>query len=153
MGHPCPEEVEVVRAVVPQLIRDLDVDTESYLEINMVQEYVDALIQEHRAQKYLALDNDMIPRSIGIDQATGIPIWQDDMSPALSNKERAQRKKEKLRKEFVATREMRLKFKVATPEDESQKAAAMRKQMEEAIQRQAQEAKFEDIEEERENAT
>lgn len=134
-NFPCPEEVEVITHMVPQLIKDLEVDSESYIELNMVQEYVDAIIQEHRAQKYLALSNDIVPRTIAIDQQTGIPIYQDDFAPSIINKEKAQRKKERLRKELVATREGRLKYKITNPEDESTKAADMRKRMEETIAR------------------
>lgn len=131
-GNPCPEEVDVIFRMVPQLIEDLEVDPENYVELNMVQEYVDAIIQEHRAQKYLALTNDIVPRTVAIDQTTGAPIKQDDFSPSLLNKEKAQRKKERLRKELVATREGRLKHKISNPEDESQRAARMRERMEEA---------------------
>ena len=131
----CPKEGEVITRMVPQLIKDLEVDSENYLELNMVQEYVDAIIQEHRSQKYLAISNDIVPRTIAIDQTTGLPIYQDDSAPSLLNKEKAQRKKERLRKELVATREGRLKYKITNPEDESTKAADMRKRMEETLAR------------------
>jgi len=144
--HPCPEEVDLVIRMVPQLIKDLKVDPESYIELNMIQEYVDSIIQEHRAQKYLAITNDIVPRTVAIDQQTGVPIYQDDFAPALITKEKALKKKERLRKELVATREGRLRFKITNPEDESKKAADIRRRMEEAIAKEKiEDADFEDI--------
>lgn len=142
VDYPCPEEVDLVTRMVPQLIQDLEIDSESYVELNMVQEYVDSIIQEHRAQKYLALTNDIVPRTIAIDPTTALPVYQDDFAPALITKEKALKKKERLRKELVATREARLKFKIAKPEDESKKAADLRRRAEAAIKKD----KIEDIE-------
>jgi len=133
VGYGCPEEKIVIDQLVPALVRDLQVDPEDVVELDMIAEYIDAELQEMRAQKELAIRGQIEESVSTVDPATGVAYYEKKESPSLSVKERAQRRKEALRKSFLATREMRRKYKVDEEKDKSKHEAELRKRYEEII--------------------
>jgi len=146
VGFGCPEEMIVIDQLVPALIKELSVDVENPIELDMIAEFIDAELQEMRAQKTLALDGQIIDGVAAVDQRTGTAITEPKESPSLSVKERAQRRKAQLRKDFMATREIRARYKVQDKDDESQRQAALKKRMEDAYKQKSEEIPFEEVE-------
>jgi len=134
-GYGCPEEMIVIDQLVPALVRDLQVDPEDVVELDMIAEYIDAELQELRAQKELAIRGQIEESVTTVDPATGTAYYERKKSPSLSVKERAQRRKEQLRKAFLATREMRRKYRVDEERDKSRHEAELRKRYEELLRR------------------
>ena len=129
-GERCPEEILYLDAMVPQLITDMGVDLENYLEINMVQEYAATLLDERRARNMIAMEGDVKEVATSVVQATGTVLYQEQVTPYVDIKEKASRRLSLIRKELLATREQRAKYKLADDSDPSTRAADMREKFE-----------------------
>ncbi|MGD9697447.1 hypothetical protein [Acinetobacter sp.] len=133
VDYGCPEEMIIIEKLVPALVKDLQVDSENLVELDMIMEYVDAELQEIRAQKELAVRGQIEESVSTVDPASGTAYYERKESPSLNVKERAQRRKAQLRKDFLATREQRARYKLDKVEDESTRQAEKRKQYENLI--------------------
>lgn len=145
-GARCPEEILFIQHTVPQLIESMSIDTEDALELDMLREYMGAAVQERRAQRILALDGDLGQRVSAVDQKTGTPFFETVVHPIQQVHDKAKREKRKLRQDFLATREMRAKYKKGGELDDSQRISSTRSRMESA--QQAEDASFEEVPEE-----
>lgn len=134
-GSPCPDEIMYLDSMVPQLITDMHVDMENYLEISMVQEYAAALLDKRRAERMIAQEGDVKEVPVSVVQQTGTVIYSDQISPYMEIKEKATKKLSMLRKELLATREQRAKYKLSDDRDASTKAADLRERFEVIKQR------------------
>tara|TARA_B100000131_G_C18116427_1_gene611454 strand:- start:1943 stop:2761 length:819 start_codon:yes stop_codon:yes gene_type:complete len=129
-GERCPEEILYLDAMVPQLITDMGVDLENYLEINMVQEYAATLLDERRARNMIAMEGDVKEVATSVVQATGTVLYQEQITPYVDIKEKASKRLSLIRKELLATREQRAKYKLSDDSDPSTRAAEMREKFE-----------------------
>ena len=129
-GERCPDEILYLEAMVPQLIKDMGVDMENYLEVNMVQEYAATLLDERRARNMIALEGDVKEVANAVVQATGTVLYQEQLTPYVDIKDKASRRLSILRKELLATREQRAKYKLTDDSDPSTRAAEMREKFE-----------------------
>tara|TARA_B100000131_G_scaffold313491_1_gene348949 strand:+ start:1064 stop:1855 length:792 start_codon:yes stop_codon:yes gene_type:complete len=134
-GDPCPDEIMYLDSMVPQLVKDMHVDMENYLEISMVQEYAAALLDKRRAERMIAQEGDVKEVPVSVVQQTGTVIYSDQISPYMEIKEKAAKKLSTLRKELLATREQRAKYKLTDDRDASTKAADLRERFEIIAQR------------------
>jgi hypothetical protein len=126
VGFGCPDEKIVIDQMVTSLVRELQVDPENAVELDMIADYIDAALQEMRAQKELAIRGQTQEVVVQIDPATGQTFTETRESAILNVKERAQRRKDSIRKSFLATREMRARYKVSEDEDRSRREAELR---------------------------
>jgi len=149
VGEPCMEEVVLIQQTLPQLIRDFQIDLEDSVEHDMVQEYMDAVVTEHRSRKDIALTGQVVESVTTVDPTTGQPYYEKKENPVLAVKERALKRKDRIRKDFIKTREQRARYQVGNPEDESSLAADIRTRMEQSRERHPsediQDAEFEDV--------
>ena len=129
-GERCPDEILYLDAMVPRLVQDMGVDIENYLEVSMVQEYSAALLDERRARNMIAIEGDVKEVATGIVQATGTVLYSDQATPYVEIKDKASKKLSQLRKELLATREQRAKYKLTDDRDPSTRAAEMREKFE-----------------------
>ncbi len=129
-GERCPEEIMYMDQLLPQFIKDMGVDMENYLEVSMVQEYVSALLDKRRAERMIALEGDVKEVATTVIQATGTVIYNEQATPYTEIKEKAARRLTSLRKELLATREQRAKYKLTDQSDPSTRAAEMREKFE-----------------------
>ena len=129
-GERCPDEILYLEAMVPQLIKDMGVDMENYLEVNMVQEYAATLLDERRARNMIAMEGDVKEVASAVVQSTGTVLYQEQLTPYVDIKEKASRRLSLLRKELLATREQRAKYKLTDDSDPSTRAAEMREKFE-----------------------
>ena len=129
-GERCPDEILYLEAMVPQLIKDMGVDMENYLEVNMVQEYAATLLDERRARNMIALEGDVKEVAHAVVQSTGTVLYQEQLTPYVDIKDKASRRLSIIRKELLATREQRAKYKLTDDSDPSTRAAEMREKFE-----------------------
>lgn len=133
-GHPCPEEKLIIEKLAERLIHDFSIDPENVVELDMMAEYIDAELQEIRAQKMLALHGEVKETVTQIDAVSGTPYYEEKENVMLNVKERAQRKKEKIRKDFLATRELRKKYKLEQEEDEASRLARLKTKLDKMLE-------------------
>tara|TARA_B100000131_G_scaffold323098_1_gene379811 strand:- start:1812 stop:2612 length:801 start_codon:yes stop_codon:yes gene_type:complete len=129
-GERCPDEILYLEAMVPQLIKDMGVDMENYLEVNMVQEYAATLLDERRARNMIAMEGDVKEVASAVVQSTGTVLYQEQLTPYVDIKDKASRRLSIIRKELLATREQRAKYKLTDDSDPSTRAADMREKFE-----------------------
>jgi len=132
---PCPDEIMYLDSMVPQLIKDMHVDMENYLEISMVQEYAASLLDKRRAERMIAQEGDVKEVPVSVVQQTGTVIYSEQITPYMEIKDKAARKLSILRKELLATREQRAKYKLTDDRDASTKAADLKQRFEVIKQR------------------
>lgn len=140
-GERCPEEIMYMEQILPQFIKDMGVDMENYLEVSMVQEYVSALLDKRRAERMIALEGDVKEVATSVIQATGTVIYNEQVTPYTEIKDKASKKLMQLRKELLATREQRAKYKLTDEGDPSTRAAEMREKFERIQAREQEEQK------------
>ena len=96
----------------------------------MVQEYAATLLDERRARNMIAMEGDVKEVASAVVQSTGTVLYQEQLTPYVDIKEKASRRLSLLRKELLATREQRAKYKLTDDSDPSTRAAEMREKFE-----------------------
>jgi len=132
-GERCPDEIMYLDQMIPQLITDMGVDLENYLEVSMVQEYASALLDKRRAQNMIAIHGDVKEVATSVIQATGTALYTEQATPYVEIKEKASKRLQQIRKELLATREQRAKYKLTDDTDPSTRAAEMREKFEKLV--------------------
>jgi len=127
LGERCPEEIMYLDSMIPQLIADFGVDMENYLELSMVQEYSSALLDKRRADKMIALEGDVKEVATSVVQATGTVLYSEQATPYVEIKDKSAKKLAAIRKELLATREQRAKYKLSDTTDPSTRASDIKK--------------------------
>lgn len=125
-GERCPPEIMFLDQMVPQLIVDMGVDMENYLEVNIVQEYASELLTKRRADNMIAIYGDVNEVATSVIQATGTALYTEQETPYVVIRDRAVKRMGMLRKEMLATREQRAKYKLTGQTDPSTRAAEIR---------------------------
>lgn len=143
-GERCPEEIMYLDSMIPQLIADFGVDMENYLEVSMVQEYASALLDKRRADKMIALEGDVKEVAASVVQATGTVIYNEQSTPYVDIKEKASKKLAAIRKELLATREQRAKYKLQDTADPSTRAADIKRKFLEIQEREQEQNRLEE---------
>jgi len=141
-GERCPDEIMYLDQMIPQLITDMGVDLENYLEVSMVQEYAAALLDKRRAQNMIALYGDVKEVATSVIQATGTALYTEQATPYVDIKARSSKLLTQLRKELLATREQRAKYKLTDETDPSTRAAEMREKFEKLVEIEQEEKKI-----------
>jgi len=142
-GERCPDEVLFIDKLAPALIKSMNIDTDNYIEWDMLREYVDAMVQERRAERLIALGSELAERISTVNPQTGIPYTELVVHPANTLIEASTKRKARIRKDMLLTREMREKFKKDAELDDAQRMSAVRSRMEDA--KAAEDADFEDV--------
>lgn len=107
-GKPCPYEQAQVQAMTMQLINELAVDPDNLIEVSMVRTLVDQEIQYMRASNMLSMEDMIQDAVIGVSDR-GEPIMKKELHLAVDLQDRILKRKDSLRKQFVATREAKAK--------------------------------------------
>jgi hypothetical protein len=113
-GRECLYENKVLSDAMDRYITALNVDTNNYPEMVMINQLVEYELLEHRCNSILSSQHvDMkMTTVIGIDDSGNI-VSKEDISYALTVKEKVQKLKFQLLGEFTATRREDYKKKVA----------------------------------------
>ena len=103
-GSPCPVERMHIDSLTAAYIDQLEIQVDNIIETQRLQEIVEADIMDMRASADISLHSHFDWNAIGITRE-GDVVLQKQMSVSMEIKQRAQTRKDKLLKEFMATRE------------------------------------------------
>ena len=78
----------------------------------------------------IALEGDVKEVASAVVQSTGTVLYQEQLTPYVDIKDKASRRLSIIRKELLATREQRAKYKLTDDSDPSTRAAEMREKFE-----------------------
>ena len=126
VGHQCPFERYAMTNWRADYARSLNVNEEDKVERGLLMDLVEADILNFRANMVLADEGFIMDNPIGIDQTTGLPVMRHEEHIALSLKKRAQDRKDKVLKMFVATRDSKIKSIASLQHDPSKYMAELR---------------------------
>lgn len=106
-GERCPIEAKLVAQLMYGIMKELEVDPESIIEVGMVRDIVDQEIQQIRKQSILSNEDIITENVIGIDDS-GDPIMKKELNLAVDWEDKIHKRKAALLKQLVATRESRI---------------------------------------------
>lgn len=108
-GYKCPVEMALVEHLFWAYVNELGVDTSQIVEVGMVRDLVDQDIQMIRKSEILADEGFIKANCVGID-ASGKPVFREELHMAVELEDRILKRKEAIRKALLATREAQAKF-------------------------------------------
>jgi hypothetical protein len=107
-GFSCPIEMRFVVDVMDNLMKDLEVNPNNFVEASLVRDLVDQEVQYLRKTKFLAKESFMQENIIGI-APDGSPIKKKELHLAVELEDRIHKRKQILLKHLLATREQKVK--------------------------------------------
>ena len=122
LGSPCPIEDQMMMVWRQQYIDALDVNPENKVEMDRVNELVEADILDMRTSGMLSMGGLFDEQPLGIDRH-GETIYRKEIGVAVNAKMLFKARKDKIIKEFMATREMRAKYRLSKNVDPSSYSA------------------------------
>lgn len=129
IGHPCPFEQLVLQQWYDEYIKSLEVDINDKTERTQITELVEADLLAARANAMLSTDGLIMENAIGIEPDTGNVIYRKEEHLALNIKQRAQLRRDKILKSFIATRESKVKATKGNLQDPTVHYAKLREMM------------------------
>lgn len=134
VGKECPFERFALNQWREDYIESLEVDVKNKVERQQILDLVEADILNARANVVLGDEGFIMENPVGVDESTGEPITRREEHIALRLKERAQNRKDKILKAFLATREQKLKAISAARKDATEYLANLRAKLREATE-------------------
>lgn len=128
LGKECPFERFAFNEWEAEYVRSLDIDLDDKVEKEQMRDLVESDILNARANVVLGDEGFIMQNPIAIDSDTGEVLERKEEHIALRLKERAQNRKDKVFKAFVARREDKLKSIAALKQDPTEIMANLRKQ-------------------------
>lgn len=129
-GELCPIEQMVIEHSAEMLRQTLGIDPQNYVEMSMVRDYIEAEVLDRRASNYLSLNNYFDLQAVGVDRE-GNAIVRKEEGIDVQIKLKFQKRKDDLRRMFMATREVKAKYKLSENLDASKLLAIIRGSIEE----------------------
>jgi len=108
IGKMCPYEFAIVKNLMEDYVEELQVDSESIVEMIQVRDLVDYEVQLHRATKLLAQEDFIQENCIGVDQ-DGDPIMKKELNLAIDYKDKINKWRQTAFKNFIMTRDAKAK--------------------------------------------
>ena len=104
-GERCPVEVAFIMSRYDAYKKELGINPESAVDNSLLRDLIDCDIQILRADNKIALTGDYLEEQIvGFSEASGEPIYKEDISPTANYKDRIQNKRNKILEMFNSTR-------------------------------------------------
>lgn len=125
IGHGCPYEFAIVKNLMEDYVAELQVDSESIVEMIQVRDLVDYEVQLHRATKLLAQEDFIQENCIGVDQ-DGDPIMKKELNLAIDYKDKINKWRQTAFKNFIMTRDAKMKHEAALMNSAEGMSALMR---------------------------
>jgi len=110
VGQSCPLELALMDKLKDELVHSLDVDWEDRIERQSVMDLVETEILQARANGILSEEGFIMENVVGVSESTGEPIMRKEKHIALEVKDMIYKRKERLLKSLVATKEMKKKL-------------------------------------------
>jgi len=145
-GRECVHENKVLGHAMGQYLQSLEVDTDNYPEMVMVNQLVEFELMEYRCNAILSFthrDLKMIT-VIGLDEQ-GIPITKEDISYAFQIKERVLKQKMQILTELAATRKEKWKRQAALKEAKDGPAKVISNMKKQLKEKREKEVDYEDV--------
>lgn len=140
IGQECPLELAFMNKLKDELVQSLDVDWNDRIERQAVMDLVETEILQARANGILSEEGFIMENVVGISENTGEPIMRKEKHIALEVKDMIYKRKERLLKSLVATKEMKKKLGLGT-KDPSKKEADLLKRLRQVKSRDDEESK------------
>lgn len=112
LGQKCPVEAQAVVDLAQSVMNSLAVDPDDLLEVSAVRTLVNQYIQYSRATGMIASEGYIIENVVGMDEV-GNPVTRKELSLAVELEDKILKRISQLQKEFVATREGKVKAGIA----------------------------------------
>ena len=108
-GLKCPYEVMVIYRSFVGYIRELDVQSEDYVDLQMIEDLVRIDLQLSQCDQRLQLMGMWVDQTAGIAQKTGTPIRDKAVNPLLTLQSKLRDDRNKLYKQLLASRDAKQK--------------------------------------------
>lgn len=139
IGQRCPIELTMMSKWVSDYTKSLDADWTDKVERQAVMDLVEADILSMRANGILAAEGFILENAVGVSETTGNAIYRKEKHVALEVKDMIHKRKERLLKSLVLTREMKKKL-GGLSGDPAQRQADLLKRYKESQEREAKDA-------------
>jgi len=106
----CPIELSLMNKWKDQYVESLDADWEDKIDRQSIMDLVEADILQARTNGIIAKEGFIMENVVGISESTGEPIHRKEMHIAVTVKDMIYKRKERLLKTMVATKEMKKKL-------------------------------------------
>lgn len=110
LGQRCPMEMALMGTWKAQYEQSLEADWNDKVERQAVMDLVEADILSARANGMIAVEGFIMENAIGVSETTGEAILRKEKHIALEVKDMIHRRKERLLKSLILTREMKKKL-------------------------------------------
>lgn len=125
-GESCPIEKLLIGYMTEQYVASLGIDPQNYVEMSMLADIIEMEIYDLRVSGELSISALLIDQAVGVG-SDGEPILRKEASPALDAKLQIKKHKDTLRRAFLATREIKAKYKMREVKDFSQMLSDLRR--------------------------
>lgn len=132
LGKKCPFEELAIQAWERDYISALGTDMEDKIDRTQIHELIESDLMIARANTMLGLEGFIMDNPVGVDQETGQAINRKEEHIAINVRERAQKRRDKLMKAFLATRESKANV-IAKTSDPAAYQATLRTRMQEEL--------------------
>ena len=128
-GKPCPVEMMLIDEWTMLYASSLAIDTQDFVEVSMLADIVEAEVYDRRTKGDISLNQLFDEQSVGVDK-NGDPILRKEPAVALAVNLMMKKRKDDIRRMFLATRESRAKYKKVDAEDITTQLSRIRAEME-----------------------
>jgi len=109
LGKKCIWEMQAVQKWFDDYVQSLEVDTNDKIERSQIMELVEADILNARASAVLGREGFVMENPVGTNPDTGETIFHKELHIAMQIKEKAQFRRDRIMKAFIATRDSKVK--------------------------------------------
>lgn len=128
-GKPCPVEMMLIDEWTMLYAASLAIDTQDFVEVSMLADIVEAEVYDRRTQGDISMNSLFDNQAVAVDK-NGDPIMRKEPAAALAVNLMMKKRKDDIRRMFLATRESRAKYKKIDSEDITTQLSRIRDEME-----------------------
>ena len=129
IGKRCPVEMVLIEDWTQKYAVSLGIDVQNYVELSMLADIIEAEVYDRRTQGDISINKLFELQAVGED-SHGNPIMRREPSVALQVNLMMKKRKDDIRRQFVATREIKAKYKQIEVEDLPTQLARIRAEIE-----------------------
>jgi hypothetical protein len=126
LGKKCPLELLLANKWKDEYVDSLKADWNDKVDRMLISELIEIDIMSARANTILSDEGFIMDNPVGVNEQTGAPVMRKEIHVAMSLKELLYKRRSKLLKEMIATREAKAKFMKDMVGDPSEYAAKLR---------------------------
>lgn len=145
IGKRCPFEELAIQSWEKDYVTSLGVDMEDKIDRTQIHELIESDLMIARANTMLGFEGFIMENPVGVDHETGQAINRKEEHIAINVRERAQKRRDRLMKALLATRESKANI-IAKSSDPTTYQAQLRARMREELVKNKNKDKVIDIE-------